>query len=407
MSTPLAVSLIQEPHNEVDAVDKYAWVILVVTLLASVSAPLNQFKVPPMMPALIEQFDLDLVQAGMLMSFFAFSGIVLAVPAGLFIIPFGIKRMGMVALASTIIGSALGALSNTFELLLISRVIEGVGMGLMVILAPITISMWFPMARRGLPMGIWAIWSPLATLIIYNAAPLVEHYYSWQGVWWVTTGYAVAVSILYLVFMGMPTSVGVGETSKEIPLRNLKDGFINLDLWLLSFTFACFMFVVISMVSFLPTFLTVEHDFSLKNASFIGSVPSIAVLVAAPLSGWVSDRIGSRKLVFTIPFILFGSIFIFFYNLHTWQFAAILFFAGFCMASIATAIFSSIPEVVKRSGLLGVGMAILAIGQSAGVLIGPILFGNMVEQNGWVSGGYLLLFISVLGVISGAFVKVR
>ena len=52
----------------------YAWVILLVVFLASVAAPLNQNKVPPLMPVMMEAFQLSLVQAGLLMSVFAITG---------------------------------------------------------------------------------------------------------------------------------------------------------------------------------------------------------------------------------------------------------------------------------------------------------------------------------------------
>ena len=46
----------------------YAWVILAVVYLASVAAPLNQFKVPPIMPVLMQELGIDLAGAGSLMS---------------------------------------------------------------------------------------------------------------------------------------------------------------------------------------------------------------------------------------------------------------------------------------------------------------------------------------------------
>jgi fucose permease len=66
--------------------------------LASVAAPLNQSKVPPLMPVLMEAFQLNLSQAGMLMSFFALTGLILALPAGIAMQKLGTKVAGLVAL---------------------------------------------------------------------------------------------------------------------------------------------------------------------------------------------------------------------------------------------------------------------------------------------------------------------
>ena len=62
----------------------YAWVILVVVFLASVAAPLNQAKIPPLMPVIMDAFQLSIGQAGWLMSVFALTGLLLSLPAGIF-----------------------------------------------------------------------------------------------------------------------------------------------------------------------------------------------------------------------------------------------------------------------------------------------------------------------------------
>ena len=45
------------PEKKAVEVPKYAWVILAVAFIASVAAPLNQFKVPPVMLVLMEGFQ--------------------------------------------------------------------------------------------------------------------------------------------------------------------------------------------------------------------------------------------------------------------------------------------------------------------------------------------------------------
>ena len=62
------------------AVFPYAWVILAVVYLASVAAPLSQSKVPPIMPVLMQAFQLNLTEAGLLMSVFAVTGLLLVAP---------------------------------------------------------------------------------------------------------------------------------------------------------------------------------------------------------------------------------------------------------------------------------------------------------------------------------------
>ena len=163
------------------AVDRYAWVILFVAFMASVAAPLNQFKVPPLMPVLMEGFQLTLSQTGMLMSVFALTGLILALPAGVIIQKLGPRTAGLIAVGSLAIGSTLGAIAGSAGLLLFSRVIEGVGMGLIAVVAPASIAMWFPREKQGVPMGLWATWVPVGSLIMFNLAPTLATTAGWQA----------------------------------------------------------------------------------------------------------------------------------------------------------------------------------------------------------------------------------
>jgi MFS family permease len=130
------------------------WFILVIVLLTSVAAPLNQFKVPPILPLLMEAFSQSAGRAGLLMSVFAITGLILAIPAGFIFQRLGYRITGAIAILSIILGAALGAFSRDVGTMLASRFIEGAGMGFMTVLAPAIIAMWFPTDQRGKAMGI-------------------------------------------------------------------------------------------------------------------------------------------------------------------------------------------------------------------------------------------------------------
>ena len=107
-----------------------AWLILAVLLLFSIAAPLNQSKVPPILPILMEAWGLPVGQAGLLMSLFAVTGLVLALPAG-FIFQrsrLSLDGVGWLAGASRS-GAALGALSQSVNLLLVQPGNRGIATG--------------------------------------------------------------------------------------------------------------------------------------------------------------------------------------------------------------------------------------------------------------------------------------
>lgn len=87
------------PNRASSSVAPYAWVILFVVFLASVAAPLNMAKVPPLMPVLRDAFTLNLGQGGALMSVFAITGLILALPTGFIMQRFGPKTTRLIAMA--------------------------------------------------------------------------------------------------------------------------------------------------------------------------------------------------------------------------------------------------------------------------------------------------------------------
>ena len=160
--------------SKAPTVPPYAWVILTVAFIASVAAPLNQNKVSPLMPTLMDAFQITLSSAGLMMSVFAVTGFILALPAGIILQRVGPKVSATIAMACLVLGSALGAITLSYPIMLVSRVIEGAGLGLIAVIAPAVIAMWFPPEKQGAPMGIWATWVPVGTMIILLVGPAMS-----------------------------------------------------------------------------------------------------------------------------------------------------------------------------------------------------------------------------------------
>ena len=74
------------------------------------------------MPVLMQTFQIDLTQAGLLMSIIAIIGLMLALPTGIILQRLGPKVTLLIALGLTAIGAGIGALSENFTGLLTSRV---------------------------------------------------------------------------------------------------------------------------------------------------------------------------------------------------------------------------------------------------------------------------------------------
>ncbi|MBI5965816.1 MAG: MFS transporter [Chloroflexi bacterium] len=394
------------PAQEKSPILPYAWVILAVVYFASVVAPFNQFKIPPLMPVLMQTFQIDLTQAGLLMSIIAMIGLVLALPTGIILQRLGPKVTLLISLGLMAIGSSIGAFSNNFAALLGSRVIEGLGIGLMGVTAPATIAMWFPPERQGTPMGLWATWVPIGSVMIYNLSPAMAASFGWQSIWWAGVGFAALMIIVSGWLVTSPPKVGQAS-SQTHHASGLKEALSNRSIWLLALEFACMNFVMVSVGTYYPTFLNEVRGYPLGQAAFLSSITTLVVLFSAPAAGWFSDRVGSRRLVFSLPFLAVAVLLIFPFHVTGSQIIVIMVLQGLIVGAIPTATFAAAPEVMQKPEWAGLGLAVILIGQNFGQLLGPIFFSKMIESMGWATAGYLLIPFCLVGFISAWKVKVR
>jgi len=388
----------------------HAWLVVFVLLLASVAAPLNQFKAPPVMPLLREAFGFSVGSAGLLMSVFSITGLVLALPAGFIAQKLGYRVTGLLAIGSVAIGAALGAVSVGAGGILFSRVIEGVGTSLMAVVAPTVVAVWFAADRRGAPMGLWATWVPLGSTAMLMLAPMLAGERAWQRVWWFGCLYAIAVGMLYLLFIRPPGHAKAEARSAVVPAvtaRDLRQVVRNRDLWLTSFVFCCFNIAFIGFVTWAPTFLNTMRGMALADASFLISLVPMLNIGSCPFSGWLSDRIGSRKWIIAAPMLVMAALWPLTALAGEAAFLALILILGWLSGFVPTGIFASGPELAGDERLSGMAVAILQVGMNAGMLIGPLVLGLLVETAGWTAAFGLLAPVCVIGAIAAWAVRVR
>jgi MFS family permease len=388
------------------------WLMLFIVLLASVAAPLNQFKVPPVMPLLMEAFRQPVGAAGLLMSVFAITGGILALPAGFIFQRLGIRATGSLAILTLALGAMGGAVSWNFASMLASRFIEGAGMSLISILAPAIIALWFSEEKRGKAMGIWAVWVPLGTLIMFLLAPLIAERWNWRSVWWFGGYYTIFVGLLFFIVItksgGKPISQGIPSPGIRMTRKDSKSVLTNCRLWLLSFLFGCFNFAFIALVTWAPTFLTEQRGVSMADAASRVSLLSLLAIFSCPTAGWVSDKIGSRKIILVWPMVLMGSLFPFLFGAERETFILLAIVLGFVSGFVPTGVFAGAVEVAGDERLSGMAMAVIQIGQNVGMLLGPLVVGWMIEsKGGWEIAFWLLAPVSILGALSGWLSKVK
>lgn len=400
--------------NEAVKTPGYAWIVLFAIYLATLAAPLNQTKVSPVLPLLRETFGLDYSSAGWLISIFSIMGFVLALPAGFILQKIGIKITGLISVGSLMIGSALGALAGGAGLLFFGRFIEGIGMGLIMVAAPAAISIWFPAEKRGLPMGLWASSVGVGIIAAMNLAPKLVAAYNWQAVWWAGSAISAVAFVLFGILFRMPRKDEIPQSPAQPAPDSTRDkpvsltkSMANSSLWMIAISFGMYNLTVMAWNNFYPDFLATKRGYSLEEAGFISSLLMMVGIFAGPIAGFISDRIGSRKMVILIPYIILTLLFLFPFTVTGWMIAGVMICAGIMVGAIAPVILAAVPEIMKKPETIGIGMGVAALCQNLGMFIGPALFGVLLERTSWAGAGYLMIPLCAIGIIVTWTTKIR
>lgn len=376
---------------------KMRFFILALIYLSGLAAPVNQFKVPPMMQRLISELDISLAASGWLMSAFALSGFICALPSGALLQKTGVKTLGTVALGCLLAGSLLGCTAGSLLLLIISRVVEGAGMCLFSVVAPSALSAWFPPSERGIPMGVWSTWVPAGNVVIFAAVPFVAGT-GWENAWIFSSVYTAAVLCLFILFFKMPPH----ESRLNEKKKTFSAGGFNLKAaGFLGFIFMAFNILTIAVKSYMPAFLESIHGFSLSGASCIMTIMMISSMVTAPVAGVISDRIRSRRKLVLGAWVLAGLAVLIMFNAPPVLLIVSLALLGIAGGMMPVGIFTAATELGRKAEESGAYMSVVVFGQYAGMFFGPVFFSAAAGFAGWAAASFALtVMAAALFVVS-------
>ncbi|MDI6696637.1 MAG: MFS transporter [Anaerolineales bacterium] len=382
----------------------YAWIILGVVYLASLTAAISLYKAPPLMPVLMREFHLSLGSAGALMSLFSFAGVLLALPAAVMFQRWGAKATMLMAIGAVISGGALGALTQSATTLMLSRAIEGLGMGVVAVASPAALASWFAPNKRGTALGIWSTWMPMGSIIMSLLAPRLEARLGWGSVWWAGTLFAGGVFILFVILFRMPIDY---EPPGRVEAYQIVEALRNRDVLLISLAMCCFTSVFLAYNTYLPTFLNLERGFTLAQASLIASLAMMTNIFSGPLGGELSDRVGTRKWVAVVGLVVLAGLTQLSFRVTGWTIPVLGLLVGVCTGPIGAAYIAAVSEATTRPQMISLNMAVLTVGGNLGTFIGPLAFGAVAQATSWIAAGSLMLMACLLSALAGWATRIR
>jgi predicted MFS family arabinose efflux permease len=387
----------------------HRWSIVAVVYFCSVVACLNQFKVPPVTGMLIQQFHVNEAMVGWMMSIFSLTGILFAFPAAVLLRRIGPTRGGLTALSCIILGCIVGGTAGSASVLMTGRVIEGVGLSLIGVIAPAVIAMYFKHEEIGLPMGIWATWFPVGSTLGYDIThPVTNAFGSWRGIWWVGAALAAVAFILYAPIVKRP-SHGQNHHQRDAAGISFSEGLRNAKIWSLGFVFFFLMLGSLGFLTWSPHYFAEAFKLNRGIANFYASLGFLSsapggIIAGIVLTKWMSQRSRIILICASLALITYPFAFILPQSFMIPFLLIIGFITGFTCATI----FAIVPKVMASPALAGLGISVVIFMQSWANLLATPSMGFIIAGGKYSRAVIPTAVVQVLGLIAAiAFHRIK
>ena len=382
------------------------WSILWVAFIAGVAATIVQFSIPPVLPVLRANFEATYANSALLMSLFALMTLISAVPSGFIIQKYGDRFVGFIRNRDFIFRRFNQLFAANFYVLLISRMIQEIGFGLVSVAAPSAIGRFIPSQMMNIAKGIWSTWIPVGSLIMFLFAPYIISAFHIGTYWVILMLILICSFVLYAIWIPKTARDKKESDEKlvdELPKDAVKMEVRNKRIWVVAGTFATFTFTLFSFNTWVSTYLVETSSMSLAHAAAIPAIVSFFMIGSNLYGGLLLKKYENNLLLFVLPPLLMAIIWLSFLidsYIVLYGSAVIL---GVIGGVTPTILFASAPRLERRKETIGIAMSIVIIGENAGILIYPEMYGILRDFTGtFTMSFWMLMFVGLMTVIASA-----
>ena len=278
-----------------------SWAMFVVLMLCGMAVGFSQLKVTPVMALLAEELGVSTTSAAWLTSIFTLAGIVLSIPGAGLIAKAGPKRTLLFMLAMIVAGNLLGAVAPSFEVMLASRVVEGVAAVFALPVGVELIGRWFEGPQIGTATGIFMTATPIATFLMTGSGLMIANALgSVRSLWWVTFAYAAVCLAVALVFV-QDGEAGIAVPQSEDAVAAglapvVKSTLTSRPLVLLCAAMFFLAFSLYSLITCYPQ-LFVYYGLSTETSNLLTSLNGLVGIPMSVIAGIVIGRTGKPYYV--------------------------------------------------------------------------------------------------------------
>jgi MFS family permease len=286
----------------------YRWMVLIFLSLAMFGSYYAYDALSPLADVLKQQLGFSDSSIGLLQAIYSFPNIFTVVIGGLIIDRVGLRKSLMIFGVLCLIGPAITAAAGVLWVMALGRLIFGMGAESLNVAVTAALARWFKGKELSFAFGINLTICRLGTFAALNSPTWARAAYAyWRWPFLIALGFSILCVLGVIVYWAMEVHaektyhLGEASTDKVVLGDLFKFG---VSYWYIVALCVTFYSAIFPFQTFAVKFFIEAHGTSREFGGFLSSMLTLFAMVATPLFGLLTDRIGKRALLMMIGSLL-------------------------------------------------------------------------------------------------------
>lgn len=361
----------------------------------------------PLGPILMKDLNTSTQQFGLLVSVYAFTAFASGILSAGFADRFDRKKYLLFFYTGFMAATAFCAIANTYETLLIARILTGLFGGVISSISFAIITDLFKVEVRGRVMGYIQMAFAASQILGIPIGLWLAKHYGWHSSFWMIVGFGIPLGLL-IAFIMQPVNAHLKLKTENKAFQHLLNTVKNkehLRAFAASILLATGGYI---MIPFGSAYSTGNLGLSLDQLPLLFGLTGVSSIVFGPLIGRLSDNIG-RFNVFFAGSILATIIVLIYTNLGITPFwicslLNIVMFVGITARMVSTsALISVVPKPQDRGAFMSINASFQQLAGGVSSAIAGLIVAK--RSDGFIEH-YPILGLVVTGIMAVSVVLV-
>ncbi|ORX58765.1 MFS general substrate transporter [Hesseltinella vesiculosa] len=393
---------------------KYKAIALTTALLLPLGSHFSSSALGAMKSSLKKELMINNAQYGVLSSAVSIINTFFPVAGGLFIDMFGSLWGTLAVNLVIIIGAMLTAVAcqiKSFPLVIVGRVVFGIGSGLIVTMQETLLSKWFRTSHLAIALGMQLSISRLSTFLgTLVSNPLAVRTGSWVWPFWLSfilCAFSVSMNIVYGLVVQRLQGQFANNTKADLVKLKKKKSFhwrsilrFPAIFWLIILIEFIYAAVWSAFQNISTEFVQLHFNTTAVLAGYKASVSDVVPIVATPILGVIMDTFGCRVII-----LLLSSIFLILSTgLLGWTYVDPVLGMVFYSVSLAFGPIAMITSIgmILPSDYIGTGLGLYKASNNIGTSILNVAIGviqDKTNDQGYTGVMVVFLILACIGFV--------